>query len=145
MFDPLARWVEKTLGRAGWRPISAVLLVLSFGACEGPVGPTGPAGQQGLQGPPGLPGAPATIRWGTDTIDSDGEAGVRFTGAQVKGSVVNCYFSPSSSGPWQALAGASGAVGKPWCGALDSGADLLVVIFAGPPGWVFLATVAEGG
>ena len=138
VFNPLAS--------EHWGLILAVFLVLSLSACEGPVGPTGPqgaAGAQGVQGPPGLPGAPAGIRWGILVLDADGEGTLRFSNAQVRSSVVNCYTSSTSAGPWLAVAGASGT--GIFCGVGDLGSDLGVSMLGGISGWSFLATVAVGG
>lgn len=126
--------------------IPMLFLSLVLTGCEGPVGPAGPAGIQGIpgdQGPPGLPGASAEIWWGIVTLDANGEGGVLFPDAQVEGSVITCYTSNSSAGPWLVVATdlSSGLA----CEAVNSGADLAVALIGGVPGWFLLVTLAKAG
>ena len=120
-----------------------VLGVLALASCSGDTGPTGPAGvagPQGPQGPPGLPGAPAEISWGMVTLNGSGGGVITFTDTQVTSSVITCYTSDSSLGPWIVV-----AVEFTFdlaCGASNSGPDLLVIMVNGVPGWFFLATAA---
>ncbi|KKL71348.1 hypothetical protein LCGC14_2095820 [marine sediment metagenome] len=129
-------------------PILFAVLV----GCKGDVGPMGPAGTQGPTGaqgvpgdtgPPGLPGAPATIWWGIVTLDANGEGGVLFTDAQVESSTITCYTSNSSAGPW--LVVATDVTFGLSCWADNIGADLLVGLAGGDPGWFFLVTLAKVG
>lgn len=123
------------------RKLVLVLSVLALVACSGDAGPTGPAGvagPAGPQGPPGLPGVSASISWGMVTLDASGGGVITFTGAQVTSSVITCYTSSSSAGPW--LVVALDFVFGQSCGALNSGSDLLVIMINGVPGFFFLAT-----
>lgn len=117
-----------------------VLLALAVGACEGPAGPAGP---QGDQGPPGLPGAPASLSWGIVTLDSNGDGSVLFSDAQVETSVITCYTSNSSAGPWLVIA--TDVTSGMACGASNIGSDLGVALVGGIPGWFLLVTLAKGG
>lgn len=124
--------------------LGTILLITA--ACEGPVGPQGPqgsAGPQGIQGPPGLPGVSAEIWWGRVVLDANGEGTVVFPDAQVEGSVVSCYTSNSSTGPWLTIA--TDVYADISCGAMNSGSDLLIMMNGGIPNWYFLATLAKAG
>ena len=124
----------------------AVSLALAIGGCEGPIGPAGPQGAQGVpgdQGPPGLPGAPASLWWGVVTLDINGEGVILFSDAQVETSVITCYTSDSSVGPWLVIA--TDVTAGIACGSGNVGPDLLVGLVGGVPGWFFLVTLAKGG
>ena len=129
-----------------------LFLSLALAGCKGdvgpvgPAGPAGPAGAQGIpgdQGPPGLPGAPAEIWWGIVTLDAAGEGGIIFADAQVEGSVITCYTSDSSAGPWLVIA--TDTFSSIACGAFNSGPDLVVALVGGVQGWFLLVTLAKVG
>ena len=127
--------------------VFAVLSALALGACSGDVGPTGPAGPAGAmgpagpQGPPGLDGTSASILFGIVTIDAGGGASLTATNAQVETSVINCYTSDSNTGPWLVVADAYTITDTAFCGAANVGADLVITLLRGNPGWFFLATI----
>ena len=75
------------------------------------------------------------------TLDASGDGTITFTGTQVASSVITCYTSDSASGPWLIVADGFSSTSS-FCGAGDSGADLVVVMINGIPGWFFMATVA---
>ncbi len=129
------------------RKLVLVLSVLTFAACSGDAGPTGPAGPAGAigpagpQGPPGLDGTSASILFGIVTIDGTGAAILTATNAQVETSVINCYTSDSNTGPWLVVADAYTITDTAFCGAANVGADLVITLLRGNPGWFFLATI----
>ena len=94
-------------------------------------------------GPAGPQGPPATVVWGVDIVDALGEAQVNFPGYAVGTSVINCYHSPAG-GPWQLISDGHATSANPWCFIDQVGADLLVGLFQGVPGWEFLVTVISG-
>ena len=122
------------------RGLVILLGVIAVVACEGAVGPMGQTGAAGPQGPPGLVGVPAEISWGIVTLDGDGGGVITFMDAQVTSSVVTCYISATSAGPWILVA--SGFTGNQACSVSNSGASLLVRMTDGPPNALFLATAA---
>ena len=113
------------------RKFVSVLCAMAFLGCKGDAGPTGPAGPAGPE---------ATVAWSTVILDVSGDGVILFAGADVRGSVWNCYIGETSSGPWLLIADGD-ASDQPYCGAGNSGNDLLVGMVDGPPGWVFLATL----
>ena len=126
------------------RKLVLVLSVLAFAACSGDAGPTGPAGAigpAGPQGPPGLDGTSASILFGIATIDDTGGATLTATNTQIETSVINCYSSDSNTGPWLVVADAFSDTGSSFCGASNVGADLVIILLRGNPGWFFLATI----
>ena len=116
------------------------LLLLVLAGCSGDTGPTGPAGATGPDGPPG---APAEVQSQMIMIGTDGSAGLTFDGLQVENTVVTCWISDNTGGPWLAIAAdtSSGIA----CATADIGSDLGVLLIGGIPGWWFLATAAAGG
>ena len=127
----------------------AAVLLLVLAGCSGddgatgptgPAGPTGATGLEGATGPEGPPGASAEVQSQMIQIGTDGSAGLNFTGLQVESTVVTCWMSDSTGGPWLAIA--SDVSANIACGTLDSGPDLLVLLIGGVPGWWFLATAA---
>ena len=76
-------------------------------------------------------------------IAADGSALLTFVGLQVENTVVTCWMSDNTAGPWLAIATdlASGVS----CGVSNMGSNLGVAIIGGVPGWWFLATAAAGG
>jgi hypothetical protein len=121
------------------------LLALAFliSACEGPMGPVGPSGVQGAQGPQGLPGEAAQIAWDRIRLGSDGGGVISFSNAQVETSVVNCYISDSTNGPWLKVAfDTNPNFSGTSCGVANSGNSMRVILINGIPGWWFLATAA---
>ena len=132
------------------RKLVLVLSLLAFLACTGDAGPTGPAGPTGAMGamgatgatgPQGLPGLGSSVIWGTQVIDGAGEAVLIATNVQVETSVINCYTSSSLAGPWLLIATDVGAGLA--CGAQNSGADVLIGLVGGTPGWYFLVTLVS--
>lgn len=124
--------------------IASIALLVACKGDMGPVGPSGPQGPQGVQGPPGLPGAPAAIWWGMVTLNANGAGSVLFPDAEVEGSVITCYLSDSSTGPWLVIATSEVALG-PTCGSSNVGPDLVVSMIGAFQGWFFLVTLAKGG
>jgi len=76
-------------------------------------------------------------------LDTNGDGALRFTGLQVESTVVTCWISDSTAGPWLGIATDLGSGLS--CGVSNSGSDLLVVLIGGAPGWWFLATAAAAG
>ncbi len=68
---------------------------------------------------------------------------LRFTGLQVESTVVTCWISDSTAGPWLGISTDTSAGIS--CGVVNSGSDLLVLLVGGIPGWWFLATAAAAG
>ena len=125
-----------------------LLAVFSLAACSGDAGPAGPTGATGTtgaigpagpQGPPGLDGTSASISFGIVVIDALGDATLLAANAQVETSVLNCYTSNSSSGPWIAISFDTGSGIS--CTAFDVGADMTITLLGGIPGWFFLVTL----
>lgn len=125
-------------------------VTLVFVGCEGPTGPEGPqgpsgsqglAGQQGPQGPQGDPGA-ADVLVQSTTVEEDGTALLVFANAQVENSVVTCWLSDTSAGPWFKV---GTDLEGPSCAAGNGGGNLGVFLIGSPPGWIFMATVVTGG
>jgi len=79
--------------------------------------------------------------FGIVTIDATGGATLTATNAQVETSVVNCYTSDSNTGPWLVVADAYTLTDTAFCGASNIGADLVIILLRGIPGWFFLATI----
>lgn len=125
----------------------ALLLIaaLSVLGCEGDTGPMGPKGDQGEQGEKGDPGergekgdpGKVTMHVRTATVQGDGTASVTFHGLQIESTIVNCWLSETSAGPWLKI---GMDLDGPTCGAGNDGGDLFVVLLDGVPGWVFMAT-----
>ena len=125
---------------------STAAALLFVAGCSGDIGPTGPGGPQGPigpTGPQGPQGASAEIQSQMVLIGSGGTAVLRFTGLQVASSVVTCWISDSTAGPWLGISTDTSAGIS--CGVVNSGSDLLVLLVGGIPGWWFLATAAAAG
>jgi hypothetical protein len=68
---------------------------------------------------------------------------ISFTNAQVETSVVNCYISDSTQGPWLKVAlDTNPNFAGTSCGVMNSGSSMRVALINGIPGWWFLATAA---
>ena len=75
-----------------------------------------------------------------ETINGAGSAVVSFDNTQVETSVITCYMSDSTAGPWLVIATDVGSSIS--CASQNSGTSLRVALIKGVPGWWFLATVA---
>ena len=85
----------------------------------------------------------AEVWWGMVTLDANGEGTLVFQDAQAEASVVSCYTSNSSTGPWIAVASETATTIA--CGLMNSGPDLLVMMIGADPYWYFLATLVKEG
>jgi hypothetical protein len=76
-------------------------------------------------------------------LDGNGEGTLVFPDAQIEGSVITCYTSNSSTGPWLVIA--TDTYEGIACGAVNNGSDMLVMMTGGVPYWYFLATLVKEG
>ena len=128
------------------RLLATTATILALVACEGPMGPEGPQGPQGPQGiqgpqgPQGTPGfSPSTLTY-RGTLDSNGEGGAIFPGANIERAIVNCWISQDGSA-WLQLATDTNGNAAASCGAVQDGSSLVVVIVGAPPRWQFIIVV----
>ena len=130
------------------RKFFLIMTVLAFAACSGDVGPTGPAGPAGatgpagLTGPQGLAGLDASFIFGMVTVDGIGRASVTFPNAQIESSIINCYISTTSVGPWLSIPDGFWITDSEFWLVDNNGSDLDVFLVNGTPSWLFLVTLA---
>ena len=114
-----------------------LLLLFFVLACTGDIGPTGP---QGVEGPQGIPGMNASVSWDIVQLDADGFGRITFLNTSIETSVINCYISDRTQGPWIFIA--FGGSTDLACAAANIGTNLGVLVVGAIPDWYFLATAA---